>query len=162
MIESGVVRRLPLVERILKNKLAEAHIENVEVESATVSEQVLGQTDRQMADTVDEADMAAHSSIRLLTRKLLNSADLVLVMAREQRDFLTKFVDYNRWNCLHVFQHYCFGRDEDLTEPACERENDLLYRQIMESVEEGCRKIVQKVSEILDVSSSKVQQLALE
>lgn len=162
LIEPGAARRLPLVERILKEKLSEAHIENVEVESATVSEQVLElPEDKQPADEANEAVRSAGSFVKTLTRKLLNSADLILVMAKDQRNFLTAYMDYGRWNALHVFQHYCFGREEDLAEPECERENEWLHRQLLDSVEEGCNKIVQKVSDLLKVPSGKERQLQL-
>lgn len=161
LIESGIVRRLPLIERILRNKLDEAHIANVEVESAALSEQALISPTSIPETAGQETERSSASHIKLLTRKLLNNADLILVTAKEQRDFLTKFMDYNRWNSLHLFQAYCFGRNENLTEPECEKENDLLYRQIMDLVEDGCRKIAQRLAQMLPKAEANIHPLPL-
>lgn len=163
LIESDFARRLPFIERMLKKKLEEAHIADVEVESAVIPGTVLPATALSHSPiSGNETETSAPQPDKRLNRKLLNSADLILVMAKEQRDLLTKFIDYNRWNHLHLFQAYCFGRNEDMREPEDDRENDLLYRQLRDAIEDGCKKIAQRLAAALKAPAANGPHLALD
>ncbi len=139
LIESGAAREHPILEQILRRKLHEAAVPDVEVDTAHL-------TDLSCSGCSHNKEHKLHGSEHTSTRKLLNSADLILVMAKVQRNFVTKFLDYSRWGHVHLFRSYCFGLDEDCFSPEGEQSERIIDRSLLEALEEGCRAIVARLN----------------
>lgn len=151
LICSGCASRLPLAEFVLRKKLKEAEVAGIEVESAGIAD--WGVAPQKEEDNLQKSDSVWKVVRKNVTDKLLEGADLILVMERKQRDFITQFVDYSRWGKIHLFMDYCLGKNEDQVDP--ETEKNVVYKRAVEQVEEACQKLVENLKMFLHDSSGK-------
>lgn len=135
-IGSGCACRLPFVESLFKKKLQEAEVSGIEVESADMA--MWGVTSNENAETEScGPDRVGH---------LLDEADLIVVMEGRQRNFLTRFMDYNSWSKIHSFLDYCISKKDRLNGSNC---NDLCYQTQDEEMSDGCQNLLRRVKDFL-------------
>lgn len=166
-IGSGNSWRLPLAEYVLRKKLKEANVTGVEVESAETSDLGVASQEICMETKSPEAVPPFHDCVKnnATTDKVLGEADLIIVMEKKQRDFLTKFLDYSNWNRIHLFLEYCFGRNENMFAP--DNNQEIVYDHAVSQIEEGCENFVMKIIRTLQdklnaaLGGSPDQQLSL-
>lgn len=147
-IGSGNSWRLPLAEYVLRKKLKEANVTEVEVESAETSD--LGVTSQEICmETKSPEAVTSFQCVKnnAATDKILGEADLIIVMEKKQRDFLTKFLDYSNWSRIHLFLEYCFGKNENMFVP--ENNQEIVYDRAVSQIEEGCENFVTRILKTL-------------
>lgn len=133
-IGSGCTCRLPFVEHLLKKKLQEANISDVEVKSAYIAE---------WGVTHDES---AENSGPDKEGELLKQADYIVVTEERQRNLLTRFLDYSCWHKIHLFLDYCVSRKDPLKDSGC---GELNYLTQDERVSAGCIRLIKDIRHFL-------------
>jgi protein-tyrosine phosphatase len=93
LVCTGNICRSPMAEGFIRRQLAERGVEGVEVESAGVSGwEGSAATEEAVQALVElDIDISDHQA-RRLTRRLVDAADLVVAMAGEHRDAVTRVV----------------------------------------------------------------------
>jgi protein-tyrosine phosphatase len=93
LVCTGNICRSPMAEGFIRRQLAERGVEGVEVESAGVSGWEGSAATEEAVQALVELhiDISDHQA-RRLTRRLVDAADLVVAMAGEHRDAVTRVV----------------------------------------------------------------------
>ena len=142
---TGNICRSAAAESVLRQQLNAAGVENVTVASAGTQGWGSHPIDAVMTRIAAERGYHMEGYSKYVTREMLNAADLILVMAHSHRDEVTRLLDYNRWNRVHLFMNYCFGKESSLIDPTyCP---EVIYREVFAAIEKGCRVIVGKIVE---------------
>lgn len=140
---TGNASRSAVAEVILRKMITDADIHGVEIASCGTK----------VPEGLDREDMmcriAAEHNYKMsgkaipMTSELLDSADLIIVMAAHHRDEVTRLLTYNNWNRIVRFNEYCFGEKSDLPDPHYQTEH--VYRSCFEIIERGCNEIIKKL-----------------
>ena len=131
-IGSGCACRLPFAEYLFKKKLQEADVSGIEVESADMA--VWGVT------PTGETSEGKNGPERV--GKVLKEADFIVVMEGRQRNLLTRFMDYNSWNKIHLFLNYCKSKKDRFMGAAYA---DLDYPTQEEEMGDGCTRLIEQI-----------------
>lgn len=136
-IGSGCTCRLPFVEKFFKNKLQEAAVDGIEIGSADM--EAWGVTSKEAASN--------ESSGPDKVGDLLGEADFIVVMENRQRNFLTRFMDYNSWGKIHLFSAFCPGKKQRESNAAF---GDIGYCTQDEEVNAGCTNLLNRIKNFLN------------
>lgn len=139
---TGNACRSALAEVILKKMLNDNSIHGVEV--ASCGTKFYGELDRDETMCTAEHGYIMGGKAVAMTEKLLNSADLIIVMTAHHRNEITRLLTYSHWNRIVCFNDYCFGEPSDLPDPHYQTEH--VYRTCFDTIERGCREIIKKLN----------------
>ena len=138
------ISRSPLAETILKKKLQDSGITDIEVESAGIHNYEGYPRDEAMAFYAREAGYDFGGTARFATRAMMDASDLIICMEHFHVENLQRRVPQERWGCLHTFNEICFNEQTDLIDPY--GKSDQIYRLAFHKIETGCGILVQKLS----------------
>lgn len=141
---TGNACRSPLAECILRQKLAEAGIDDIDVFSMGTYDWGSNPRDSKMVQIASEHGYAMTGNTKFIDESALLKADLIIVMAYSHYCEMTKILPYAQWNKVHYFKKYCFGEDGAVSDP--NGGTDSLYRSVFDTIEAGCTKIVEKIN----------------
>jgi protein-tyrosine phosphatase len=137
---TGNVCRSPMAEAILKDVLQKREIQNIEVESAGTMAPV-GMAPTTHSRTVMEErkiDFSDHRA-RLLTKKIISRADLILVMERAHLRFIAQ-LDPDAERKTFLLKAFKRTKGGEIADPIGGEET--LYRQCRDEIEEEIERIV--------------------
>ena len=141
---TGNACRSALAESMLRKQLSEVGIDDVTVGSAGTLDWGSNPRDAVMARIAGEHGYTMEGTTQCMTREMLNAADLILVMTLSHREEVTRLLDYSHWSRVHLFMDYCFDKEASLIDPTyCP---EVIYREVFDAIERGCRVIVEKLS----------------
>lgn len=131
-VKSGNVCGLSFVEKFFKEKLREAGLADIKVESADMALWSDKPNDVQ-AGTGVETDG---------TGDLLSQASLVVVMEEAHRNFLSRFMDYACWDKIYLFKDFCRNKMYDRMQNGF---FDCSVRTPDEVMDDGCSGLVEYI-----------------
>lgn len=137
--------RSPLAEVILKKKIREQGLADIEVLSAGIRNFEGRQRDTTMIAFARKAGYDLGGEAKYLTKELAESADLIICMENQQKlELYHRFKPYVHWDRIHLFNEICFENPTDLIDPT--GDTDYMYDVVLKRIERGCKKIVEKLS----------------
>lgn len=140
---SANICRSALAEVILRKKLQEKELTDIEVESAGIHNYEGEPRDYTMVSYARKAGYELGGNAKYLTQSMTDSADLIICMEYFQIvELQRRYVPFERWNCIHRFNEICFDEQSDLIDPS--GDTGYIYHYVFEKIQEGCCKICEK------------------
>lgn len=135
--------RSALAEAILRKMLKDSGISGVEV--ASCGTKFYGELERDeiMCRIAAEHGYDMGGKAVVMTEELLDSADRIIVMTEYNHNDVTRLLTYSHWDRIVRFNDYCFGEPSDLPDPYYQTEH--VYRTCFDTIERGCRAIINKL-----------------
>ena len=141
---SANICRSALAEVILKEKLRQKGLADIEVESAGVHNYEGEPRDYMMVTYAHKAGYELTGEARYLTQAMVDSADQILCMEMfHVVEIQRRFLPYARWNCLHRFNEICFDEKSDVMDPS--GDSGYAYQTVLKHLEEGCATLAWKL-----------------
>lgn len=146
---SANICRSPVVEAILRKKIKEAGLEDIEVTSmGTDSTNGSSTRDPVMIRLAEKYGYVIDGKNRYMTKEELSDADLILVMTFHHQLQVQNVLPYHRWGSIRLFNEYCFGLDQPVADPS--HHDEFVYEKTFKHLENGCRIIIEKLKDGLD------------
>jgi len=146
---SANICRSALCEVVLKQKLMERGITEVDVDSAGVHNYAGEPRDSMMVSYAQKAGYELGGKAIHLTQAMVDSADLIICMESFQVvEIQRRFLPYARWSRLHRFNEICFEEETNLPDPS--GDTDYMYSYVLEHVLKGCDNLIEKLSKMND------------
>lgn len=133
--------RSALAEVILKQKLKESGIEDVEVNSAGIHDYDGSPRDEVLGFYAREGGYEFGGTARYATQAMLESADLIICMEHFHVVEVQKRLPYDNWGNIHTFNEICFNEQSDLIDPYGRSDHD--YRYVFDKIQKGCSILAQ-------------------
>lgn len=136
--------RSPLAESVLKSKLIERGLTDVEVESAGIHNYEGEPRDYTMVSYAHKAGYEMGGCARYITQNAIDSADLIICMEYFQVvEIQKRFVPYVKWGCIHRFNEICYDEQTDVMDPT--GDSGYMYSEILKHIEKGCSTLSWKI-----------------
>ena len=142
---SGNMYRSAGAEVILRAKLSEAGIDGWIVDSAGTLALDNAERPDAFGRILAEHGYPFGGYSKYVYSAEAASADLILVMERQHQYVLRGIVQECDWGKIKMFMEFCFGSKADLIDPSGFFSDDL-YRETRDTLERGCDKIVEMIS----------------
>lgn len=136
--------RSALAEAILRKKLQERGLADIEVSSAGVSNYSGRLRDETMSTLARWAGYEMGGFARYASQDVVESADLVICMEHYHVVEIQKRLPYARWNCIHLFNEICFGEQTNLIDPT--GDTDDIYQYVFDKIQSGCETLSAKLA----------------
>jgi protein-tyrosine phosphatase len=143
---TGNASRSAATEVVLKKMIADNGIEGVEVSSCGTKVPEGLYREDVMCRIAAEHGYDMGGKAVPMSEKILNTADVVVVMTQHHRDQVTRILTYDHWERIILFNDFCFGESTDLPDPHYQTEH--VYRTCFNRIESGCKKIIEKLKAI--------------
>ena len=145
---TGNVCRSAAAEAILKGLVKIYHITDVTVNS--VGTQNLGGVDRDgtMKSIAKGYGYEMEGKSTFMTKEILKSADLILVMTYTHKIEVQNVLPYEQWGRIRLFMEYCFDKDVPVQDPSYMPE--IIYNRTFQTLEEGCHIIAKRLKQGLE------------
>lgn len=140
---TGNACRSAAAEVVLKKMIADNGIEGIKVASCGTKVPDGLAREEIMCRIAAERGYAMGDMAVPATEKILNDADMVIVMTQHHRDQITRILKYENWDRIILFNDYCFGDKNDLPDPHFQTEH--VYRTCFDTIERGCKEIINKL-----------------
>lgn len=140
---TGNASRSAVAEVILKSLLDNMGVEDVFINSCGTS------VPESLGRELIMCRIAAEHGYRLggaavpATRKILEEADLIIVMTAQHRKQVCAMLDCTECDKIHIFNEFCFGETSDLPDPHYQTE--YVYRTCFARIEEGCKALAERI-----------------
>ena len=141
---TGNVCRSAAAEFVMKKLLAEQGITDIQVTSVGTEKLQSAPRDPELIRIAAENDYQISGTSRYMDVKELQKADLILVMADCHMDSLKSRLDFQYWDRIHLFMHYCLGQNETLMDPHFPME--AVYSYVFRTIELGCKALLEKLT----------------
>ena len=141
---TGNLCRSALAETILRKMFLDRKVVGMEVTSCGTYSLGDVMRDETMCRIAAEHGYYMGGKASAMNVELLDSADLIIVMADRHREEVTGILRYDHWNRIHLFCEYCFREKTDIPDP--HYQTDDLYRRCFDRIEEGCRIIADRIN----------------
>ncbi|WP_300724875.1 hypothetical protein [uncultured Bacteroides sp.] len=122
-------------EQLFEEKLHDSSLEDIEVMLIDVA--TLGSPGEKQIEN------------DLKTR--LCSTDAIIVMDQWEKELLTRFLDYDSWNKIHLFSEYKVDKEAE-DKDACEA--DFPYRTDNQKTDDICSMLIEKLSALMNRQKS--------
>lgn len=144
---SANICRSALAEVILRKKLQQKGLTEVEVESAGVHNYEGEPRDYMMASYAHRAGYEMKGESRYITYEMAESADLVICIEHFHVVEMQKILPYACWGRIHLFNEICFDERTNLIDPT--GDTGYIYSVTFQRIEEGCGTLAWKLSKML-------------
>ena len=144
---NGNACRSPFAESVVRTLLRREGIDGIEVFSLGTLDWGVNPRDAMMVVVAGRMGYELTGTTTHMTRKALAAADLVIVFDEQQRNAVTRELDYELWNKIVLFDKIAFGTDGAVADPHYQTET--VYLNVAHHIEEGCRHIVELLREML-------------
>lgn len=128
--------RSALAEVVLKKKLLEKGLTDIEVESAGVHNYAGAPRDYMMSSYAHKAGYELGGTARYVTQPMIDSADLIICMEHAHVVMIQRLLAYERWSRIYTFNEICFGEQTGLIDPS--GDTGYVYHYVLEKIQEGC------------------------
>ena len=109
--------RSALAEVVLKKKLQQKGLTEIEVESAGVHNYQGSPRDYTMVAYARKAGYEMGGTAHYVTQAMVDSADLIICMEHSHVVEIQKRLPYVRWSRIYTFNEICFGEQTGLIDP---------------------------------------------
>ena len=140
---TGNVCRSAAAEFVMKKILADKGVTDIKVSSVGTEDLHNSPRDPEMIRIAAENDYEIGGTSRYMNVKELEQADLILVMADCHLEILESVLDFQYWDRIHLFMHYCLGKNETLMDPHFQME--AVYSYVFRTIEAGCKGLAEKL-----------------
>lgn len=135
--------RSALAEVVLKKKLQQKGLTEIEVESAGVHNYQGSPRDYTMAAYARKAGYELGGTAHYVTQALVDSADLIVCMEHIHVVEIQKRLPYVRWSRIYLFNEICFGEQIGLVDPS--GNTGYMYRYACNKILDGCEILAWKL-----------------
>ena len=132
---SANICRSALAEVVLRKKLQQCGLNNIQVESAGIHNYEGTPRDETLVALAREAGYELGGYARYISDDMLD-ADLIICMEHFHVVEMQKRVPYVRWNRIRLFNEICFGEPTNLIDPS--GDTNYIYQYTFERIESGC------------------------
>ena len=143
---SANICRSALAEVILKKKLQQKGLTEIEVHSAGVHNYAGEPRDFVMASYAHKAGYEMGEESKYITQEMVDTADLIVCMEYFHVVEIQKRLPYIRWSCIHLFNELCFGEQTNLIDPS--GSTGYFYSLTFQHIEEGCGTLAWKLQKM--------------
>ena len=140
--------RSALAEVVLRNKLQEKGLTDIEVESAGVYNYDGAPRDYMMSSYARKAGYELGGTAHYVTQTMVDSADLIICMEHSHVVEIQKRLPYVRWSRIYLFNEICFGEQTGLIDPT--GNTDYMYHYVLEKIQEGCTILAWKLEKMIN------------
>lgn len=141
---TGNLCRSAAAEAVLKKMIEDKGISNICVASCGTEVSEGLERDQYMCSIAAEHGYDMGGKAIPMSETLLNSADLIIVMAERHKNELTALLDDDHRDRVVRFNDYCFNEASDLPDPYFQ--TDYVYRTCFDKIERGCNEIIKKLT----------------
>ena len=146
---SANICRSALAEVILRKKLQEHGVTDVDVDSAGLFDYAGEPRDETLIRLASKAGYELGGFSKQISQSLADSADLIICMEHFQLVELQRlYVPYERWGVIRLFNEICFGEQTNLIDPSGDTEH--IYEYVLNRMEEGCTSLINAKSKYID------------
>ena len=135
--------RSALAEVVLKKKLQQKGLTEIEVDSAGVHNYQGSPRDYTMAAYARKAGYELGGTAHYVTQALVDSADLIVCMEHIHVVEIQKRLPYVRWSRIYLFNEICFGEQIGLVDPS--GNTGYMYRYACNKILDGCEILAWKL-----------------
>lgn len=135
--------RSALAEVVLKKKLQQKGLKEIEVESAGVHNYQGSPRDYTIAAYARKAGYELGGTAHYVTQALVDSADLIVCMEHIHVVEIQKRLPYVRWSRIYLFNEICFGEQIGLVDPS--GNTGYMYRYACNKILDGCEILAWKL-----------------
>ena len=140
--------RSALAEVVLKKKLQEKGLTDIEVESAGVHNYEGSPRDYTMTAYAHKAGYELGGCAHYVTQALVDSADLIICMEHSHVVEIQKRLPYVRWSRIYLFNEICFGEQTGLADPS--GNTGYMYRYACNKIIDGCDMLAWKLEKMIN------------
>ena len=144
---SGNLSRSPLAECVLRKMLADNDVADITASSAGTHNLTGMPRDEKMVAVAHQHGYNMGGNACQMTRQMLLDADLILVMDQYHIAKVQHELPHEEWGKMYLFNEYCFGKQSEIEDPICG--STAQNEQVFQNIENGCRKIVEKLTGIV-------------
>ena len=142
---TGNVCRSAAAEAILKDMVRLSKMTDVVVNSVGTDDIGSQPRDAIMAGIAKGYGYVMEGRSQVMTREVLERADLIIVMTFAHKFKLESFLPSEYWNRIHLFMEYCFGLEVPIDDPTFMPES--IYRETFERLVRGWKVIVDRLKQ---------------
>ena len=135
--------RSALAEVVLKKKLLEKGLTDIEVNSAGVHNYEGTPRDYMMSSYAHKAGYELGGTAHFVTQAMVDTADLIICMERCHIVEIQKRLSYVRWSRIYLFNEICFGEQTGLIDPT--GNTGYMYHYALEKIQNGCEILTWKL-----------------
>ena len=138
--------RSALAEVVLKKKIQEKGLTDIEVESAGVHNYEGSPRDYTMTAYARKAGYELGETAHYVTQTMVDSADLIICMEHIHVVEIQKRLPYARWSRIYLFNEICFGEQTGLVDPS--GNTGYMYRYVCNKILDGCDLLTWKLEKM--------------
>ena len=140
--------RSALAEVVLRKKLQEKGLTDIEVESAGVHNYEGAPRDYMMSSYARKAGYELGGAAHYVTLDKLNSANLIICMEHSHVVQIQRLLPYEHWSRIYTFNEICFGEQTGLIDPT--GNTGYIYHYVLEKIQEGCTILAWKLEKMIN------------
>ena len=144
---SANICRSALAEVILRKKLREKGLADIEVDSAGIHNYAGEPRDYIMCSYACKAGYEMGGESKYISQEQADNADLVVCMEHFHVVEMQKRLPYVRWGRIKLFNEICFDEQTNLIDPS--GNTGYIYGITLQHIEEGCVTLAWKLSKML-------------
>lgn len=135
--------RSALAEVILKKKLQQKGLTDIEVESAGVQNYEGEPRDYTMALYARKAGYELRGAAHYVTQTMVDSANLIICMEQCHVVEIQKRLPHVHWSRIYTFNEICFGEQTGLIDPT--GNTGYMYHYALGKIQNGCEILAWKL-----------------
>lgn len=135
--------RSALAEVILKQKLQQKGLTDINVESAGVHNYEDEPRDYTMVAYARKAGYELGGTAHYVTQAMVDSADLIICMEHRHVVEIQKLLQNDRWSRIYLFNEICFGEQAGLVDPT--GNTGYMYHYVLDKIQDGCEILAWKL-----------------
>lgn len=135
--------RSALAEVVLKEKLYQKGLTDIDVESAGVYNYEGSPRDYTMTAYARKAGYELGGTAHYVTQMMVDSADLIICMEHSHVVEIQKRLPYVRWSRIYLFNEICFGEHTGLIDPT--GNTGYMYHYALGKIQNGCEILAWKI-----------------
>lgn len=139
---SGNAIRSPYAASVMNKLLKEAELTGIEVSSLGTIDWGQNPRDPIMVDLADKMGYTLSGTTSVMNRDLLMAADSIIVFEQQHRDQITRVLDYDHWDRIHLFNRIAFDEGGNVQDP--HYQSLAVYQEVANHIEAGCKRLVEK------------------
>lgn len=145
---SANICRSALAEVILRKKLQEKGLTDIEVESAGVYDHEGEPRDRIMASYARKAGYELDGNAHYITQSMVEAASFIICMEHSHVVEIQRRLPRVQWCQIYTFNDICFGEQTGLVDPT--GNTNYMYHYVFNKIQKGCDMLVWKFDKMIN------------
>lgn len=139
---TGNACRSPFAECVMKKRLSDAGMDNIEVFSVGTLDWGENPRDVVITDVAKEMGYELTGITTRMTHDRLMEADVIIVFDQQHHDAITSVLDYSNWNRIILFNKIALNMEGNVEDPYYQ--SVAVYRRVAQHIENGCKQLIEK------------------